>query len=197
MLSSPFKLKIVCGLSVLCVFHSFFADAVKIPFKVPSETNILRRGIAHHTSMNSMMEINLNSRTSSSTIFRSVSSPTLNIGKTPSIMREMSHKEAASILNVVRSSPQLRQRPPLIQRMKPSQSTFETMGKYLKNGAITTAGAGGVLVIVNAFDGDKHGKEEKKEPNGGESRVNGKRAFNKNERSPVIYDPLGLDKKMI
>lgn len=154
------------GLFVLCVFNSFFVEAhFKMTVKsspstrigpqlpaVPSSSQTLNLhrtnpALSSQTSLTSMSEVNLRSPSSSSSnIYRSASSPSLNLGNSPSIMREMTHVQAASVLNSAGLS-QLQRSPPIMHRMIPNMDSIRSVGKYVKTGALTVAAVGGAIDI--------------------------------------------------
>lgn len=124
------------------------------------EAHRLHPAFSSQTSINSMTNVNLRSRSSSpsAAIHRTASSPSLlNTANSPSIMRETSvlHRHAASVLNPIRSQQ-------IIQphRMLPNFDKIKPMGKYLKNGAIVVAGTGGAITIVKSIKGDEHSDEK-------------------------------------
>lgn len=164
----------------------------------PSTSQTLRRRQQSSTAT-SMTKADLHSSLassssdSSSTIYRSQSSPSLNTAHTSSIMQAM-HTPVASVLNVNRLSmlePQ--NRPSVLRRYKPSAANIEqikTIGKYLKNAAIASAGTAGIITIADAFSNDRNnGSEEeirKEEPGNMTKKVI------TTTKNPEIEVPIGI-----
>lgn len=158
----------------------------------PKTSNSILSRPAHssQTSLNSMSNVNLHSSSSSSSL------TSLNGGGSPSIMREITHQQAASALNAMGLRPNSA---PIIHRMIPDLSNIRrNIGKYLQTGAIAVAGTGGAIQIAEVIKGDEcceekkeQKQEEKKEQKQEENIMNDKRNPTK---SPEFYNSLGVDK---
>lgn len=133
-------------------------------------------------------------------IHRSASVPSLNVASSPSIMREITHAEAASVLNTMgfqRVSPP---NPiPITQRMIPNLNNIRSyIGKYWQPGAIAAAGTGGIVQIAETINGNEC-CEEKTELNIGdniskEKHVSDEKFSTITTKSSEIYNPIGTDK---
>lgn len=178
-----FKLRFVFGLSALCWLHFIPSEAqiklfsrknlqVNIPRQrpsLPSTSRVLTSNrqppIQMTARVNSMESINLQPLSSStSDIYRSISETSLNRPNSPAIMREISnlHRQAAATLNsrnlnIVQPQPENT----LIQRLRPSTERMSLIGKYIKNGGIGVAAAGGFISVVNAFASDDNNNSSK------------------------------------
>lgn len=172
-MSQAFKRQIFSGLFVLCAFYFIHQSEAQIKFfpKRTSSSNILRR---HHSApstmrdavahprprpripdrLNSYENINLRASSSTSDIYRSISSSSINRANSPALMRGTSnlHIQAASALNMEQVS---RRQNTLLQRLKPNPARITSIGNALKYGAIGAAGVGGVISISNAFAGSE------------------------------------------
>lgn len=175
-----FKLQILFGLFVLCIYHTLEAQMnpfrktktnpfTQPPLRNPSISgNIFQRPLPSTSAMRKSIELlNLQSKppspsaslSSKSDVYRTVSLPSLNTAKTSAIMVETvdMHKQAASILNIPH-----RTNPFSFQRMWPNSQTMKIAAKYLKNSAIGVAGVGGVISVTNFFTSASLEKENKK-----------------------------------
>lgn len=208
---SSFVHRIVFGLLVLCVFHSFLAEARFKFLPNLSSTNILRqrqsslpqisRAIesnrqqplhARGSSANSMQTIHLHSSDSStSDIYRSASSPTLNRAHSPAIMRDVEslHRQAASSLNL--RAINAHRENTLLQRFRPSSERMSLVAKYLKNSAIAAAGTGGVLALADTFQSSR---SEKGGSNDDHIFINNIATTTTTTKAPEHDNPLGVDK---
>lgn len=168
-MTSSFAQRFVFGLLVLCVFQSTEAHFKVLPKQSSPATLRQRQSLlpstsrtldlhrqppshAQRSSTNSMSTVNLHSSDSSaSDIYRSASSPTLNKPNSPVIMQDVDslHRHAASSLNM--RTLNIHRENTLLQRLRPSPERMISIGKYIKNGAIATAGTGGVIIIANVF----------------------------------------------
>lgn len=179
-MSSSFKQRIVFGLLVLCVFYFFPTEArfnlfpkksisntfhqqqqqQQMSFRLSSETLNLRRNQPLHALQSTSMEtVNLrapssllSSSSSSSNIHRSASSPTINNANSPALMQESSslHRQAAISLNLGGAA-NIHRENTIIQRLRPRLESMNAVAKYVKNGAIGVAGAGGIASLVRSF----------------------------------------------
>lgn len=164
-MSQAFKQQILLGLFVLCVFYFIHPSEAQIKF-FSKRTNLRRQHSLPSTSrdvvlpqrtrlperINSYENNNLRTQSSTSDIYRSISSPSLNRGNSPAIMRSNLHMQAASALNI-RVAQQ--QQKTLMQRFKLNPKRITSIGNALKYGAIGAAGVGGVISISNAFTDSK------------------------------------------
>lgn len=219
-MSSSYELRIVIGLIVLCVFNSFFVEAqgrnlFKKVFKInpsakipptlsPQKFNlhVLKPDHSSQTVINSMTSVNLQSKSpipsTSTNLHRSASSPLLNKADSPSIIKEMSttdlHKQAAIALNRnIRVSLPRQNNPSFLQRALPDMKKLSKIGKtYIKNGAITAAGVGGVVIVVKAVIGNEQ-NVEKKEQNENENHSTTEK-IPTTTRSSEYYNQMGEDK---
>lgn len=201
-MSSSFNRRIVFGLFVLCVLHSFPTEAHFKLFSKQSTSNTLRRSHLTSPSTSQALESHrqrpLHSSSSSSSaastsdVYRSASSPTLNTANSPSLMQEISlHREAASTLNLGRVNiVRQNQQRTLLQRLKPNLERINSIGKYIKNGAIAAAGTGGIISIANAFSNNS----EKKENSSDELIVYAAPITSTTTEIPERHNPLGEDK---
>lgn len=172
------------------------------PTFTAQETHRLLPRFPSRTSLSSMSNVNLRSPSSSSSsssaaIHRTVSSSSLNTANSPSMMREMStsHRQAATLLNRVSLTHE--QNPSLLQRALPNLGRISAVGKsFLKNGALIAGGAGGVLIVAKAFNGDEHNKENKsrKEEETLNEKQNMSKSITTTTRSPEMYNRIGTDK---
>lgn len=161
------------------------------------DTNRLRPAFASLTPPSSMSNLYLPpSSSSSSTIHRSASSPSLNTANSPSIMREITHTQAAAALNVIRPPVlHLRQNPSLSQRLMPNMDSIKLAAKYLREGAIAAAGTGGVVVVAEAINGNKCCEDRKEEKNitNKTSIVNDTNIISTTTSSPEYYNRVGTN----
>lgn len=179
-----FKLQIVFGLFALCVFHSIPTEAqIKwFYFKknvspsisrqqpvLPSTSQMItsyRQPPIHMAArVNSMESINLQplSSSSSSNIYRSLSGSSLNHPNSPAMMREIStlHRQAATTLNSeILNIVQPHSENTLMQRLMPNTERMSLISKYIKNGAIGLAAAGGFISITNTFASNNNNYRE-------------------------------------
>lgn len=218
---SLFELRFVFGLFVLCVFDSFFVDAQLFKNVLKTSTGSARSRVytqrqpanlplaprtslrsrpaySSQPSLTSMSEVNLRSPSLSSeiNIHRSVSVPSsLNVASSPSIMREITHSQAALALNTM-GFQQIHPNPASssIHRLIPNLSNI---GKYLKNGAIASAGAGGAIQIVKAMKGDECCEEKierKEEENLRNEKPEKDPKTTTDVTSSEFYNRVGVDK---
>lgn len=225
-MSSSFTLRIVFGLLVLCVFHLFHVDA-QILKKIlkssssssSSSVSVLRGRVISHplpalpsTSQNVHTLHRFNPALSPQTsivrmpnrdivpsIHRSQSLHSINSGNLPSIMSEITHAEAASVLGSLRLPPPqiVQQGPPIIHRLIPNFNNMRSAGKIMKIGALGLAGTGGALEIIDTVKGDKccEGKgEQKQEENIMSEKRNDDRKITTTEKSTEFTNRLGMDK---
>lgn len=207
-MTPSFEQRIVFGLLVLCAFYHSPAEAHfkffpsrslsgAVRQRQPSLPSTSRTSDSHRrlpshsaeSATNSMRSVNLHSSGSStSDIYRSASSPALERAGSPMQMHEMSnlHRQAASSLNI-RSVNTQRQNT-LMQRFRPSPERIISIGKYLKNGAIASAGVGGFISVVNLFSSDSEDKDEIS------SEKNATIIIFTTTTAPEIDNPLGVDK---
>lgn len=206
-MTQSFERIFVIGLLVLCAFcqsEAFF----KAPFKqsqsssvrqrhllLSAETSNLNRQRALNVPgslANSMTSVNLHSASSSSSnVYRSASSPTLNTADSPALMRETSslHRQAASTLNAGTTLNVQRQNT-LLQRLRPDPERLNSIGKYLKNGAIAVGGTGGFISIVNLFPSKSKEETEEEKSSSGDSII----AVTTTTTTPELSNPIGQDK---
>lgn len=227
--SSSFILRSVFGLIVLCVFHSsfisgqLFKNVLKtssssnvIPYRVQqipppiipltsAPSNVLRSNPFHssQTSLSSMSDVSLRLSSAASTMLsRSYSSPSLNRGAASKTAVIISHAEAASTLNKLGVQPlqlDIAASTSAVQRLIPNMDNVRAVGRYLKTGALTAAGTGGVIQIVNSMKEDEccERKIDQKEVENieNEKRVEIRELLNVlKTQSRELSNPLGRDK---
>lgn len=149
------------------------------------------------SSLNSNMNLNLPS-SGSSNILRSVSLPSLNSAGSRPLMRQITHAEAALGLSQLGALPSIQLNSaasaPIMHRMMPN---LNNMGKYLQNGAIAAAGAGGVIQIIEAINGDECCEkiiQRKEEENIESEKRTSDRKNTPVTESPEFYNRVGTDK---
>lgn len=214
-MSSLLKLQIVFGLLVLCIHQN---KSIKF-FSKPSRVNSLnQRQLSppstsqtmnlhqqrplrfSESSSNSMGSINLNTPLSSSSlsgVYRSISSPSLNVANSQAVMRETPnlHRQAASVLN----SRGFNIRPPvqrnnMIHRLTPNLETLKLTAKYIKNGAIIAGGSGGIISMANLFSNNNEEKEKEKGKEKNVSENTLPMSTTTTTTVPEISNPIGIDK---
>lgn len=208
-----FEPRIVFGLLVLGAFYSFPTEARFNIFSKKSSLNNLhqqqqqqqlairqtmnlrRQQPLHALQSSSMESVNLKSHSSSlssssSNIYRSASSQTLNNANSPALMRETSslHRQAALSLNMGRANVQRGNS--MLQRLKPNPASLNIMAKYAKNSAIAVAGAGGIASIVNALSNNIERKQFEDLAN----ELNATTTTTTTTAAPELSNPLGVDK---
>lgn len=185
---------IVFGLLVLTISST---EAHFKPFEKPStSTNIRLRSQASSFSRRripSQMSSSSSVGGSTSDIYRTASSPTLNTANSPSIMQEISlHREAAASLNSGRVNifqPRRSNNP--IRRLMPNSEQLSKIGTVFKYSAIGAAGVGGSISIIKAFSKDSSQTEKNDEQNTSLSTTT--TTATTTTVLPEIYNPIGTD----
>lgn len=217
-MTPSFKLRIVFGLFVLCVFNlcltkaqmNFFSKIQRNTLRqrtlaIPSTSqnmNLNRQRPLHSSVAASMESINLHSKSPSSSlsssqsdVYRSLSSPSLNTVKSPAMMKEMTnlHKQAASTLNMNVGNNPFRQKT-FLERLRPNPEKVSLVGKYLKNAAIAAAGTGGIITLVNQFSSESVEKDKNNNENIMTANPIESADTIKSTTVSEITNPIGIDK---
>lgn len=204
-MSSFFKVKIVFALLVLCAFNFSTIESIKwFPFPKPSSTSNLPRPLpvrpvppvpsrnlnSMRTTSSSMESINLGGSTStSSNVYRSLSSGSLNTARTGSIMREMSHQAAARALNPGAAiNDQQSRTNTLMQMLRPNKERLRQFGVLSKNTAIGIGAVGGVFSISHSYSTNNENQKNSRE-NGENSEI-----YNSSTIRSELYNPIGKEK---
>lgn len=150
-----------------------------------SQANTHRRIPSHSTSSSS-------SAASTSDLYRSLSSPTLNTANSPPIMQEISlHREAAASLNSGGINiMQPRRSNILMQRLRPNPEQLKKIGTFMKYAAIGAAGTGGSISIYNAFSTNDMQAQKNDEQNASLDTT----TTTTTTAQPEMNNPLGEDK---